>query len=287
MEVLTSRQEWGAVRRLVASHSRWLEYDRSGLGRSEGRPGAPDRVSAADAAAELDLLLKTAEIKPPYVIVAHSWGGLTSREFLHLRPNDVAGIIFVDANQEKHFYYRQEPLPEIGVYFAPFQLAIHEGTDYVKDILGRDQKLPAAEWERVNSDRAIPLHEATSAAEFRAWKDDGPILAAKKQFETQPLGNCPVCVLRADSAVEHQREYDAGVAIGNGTEEERAACRDLIAHWDDQDIPTQQEMLKLSSVGRFSTVPNSLHCIHMSHPEAVAEGIQWVLDRTGLNLEHK
>lgn len=71
MEVLTSGQEWGAVRRLVAPHSRRLGYDRSGLGRSECRPGAPQRISAVDAAAELDLLLKTLEIKPPYVIVAH------------------------------------------------------------------------------------------------------------------------------------------------------------------------------------------------------------------------
>lgn len=96
--MLTSGQEWGAVRRLVAPHCRWLEYDRFGLGRREGRPGAPQRISAADAAAELDLLLKTLELKPPYVIVAHSWGGLTSREFLRLRPLDVAGMILVDAN---------------------------------------------------------------------------------------------------------------------------------------------------------------------------------------------
>lgn len=48
-------------------------------------------------------------------------------------------------------------MPEIGVYTAPFQVAIYKEIDYVKEVLERDQKLPAAECERVNSDRDLPL----------------------------------------------------------------------------------------------------------------------------------
>jgi len=79
--------------------------------------------------------------------------------------------------------------------------------------------------------------------------------------------------------MELQRMYDAGVAKGNGTEEERAAYRQLIAGWDEQDIPMHKEILKLSSNGRFSTVEGSLHCIHMVNPEAVADEIRVIFDQ--------
>lgn len=39
---------------------RWLEYDRSGLGRSEDPPVAPEEITAVSVATELDILLKTA-----------------------------------------------------------------------------------------------------------------------------------------------------------------------------------------------------------------------------------
>ncbi|KAN0114564.1 alpha/beta-hydrolase [Hyaloscypha variabilis] len=275
-----SLKEWTVVKNQVSKFSRYLQYDRTGLGQSESPPELPRAIGAASVASDLDTLLRNAGIEPPFVIVAHSWGGLTSREFLHLRPKDIVGIVFVDANQENHFYYRLQPRSEDGVYWAPWHLAIDKDVDFLEEVgLAREQKLGDELWAGVLSDRAMPAHEAASKAEFRGWQTDDATLAAKKQFKTQPLGNHPVSVLRADSKIEHQRSYDAGVARGNGTEEERASYRDLIAHWEEQDIPVQQEMLKLSTVGRFRTVPGSGHCIQMINPEAVVEEVKWVLDQ--------
>jgi hypothetical protein len=134
----------------------------------------------------------------------------------------------------------------------------------------RDQKLSDEEWAAQGADRLLPRHEATSMAELRVWKNDGVVLAAKKQFEKKPLGNRPVSVLRADSKMEWQRMYDAGVKKGNGNEEERERYRKLIASLDERDIPVHKEILKLSSVGKFRTVDRSGQCIHMVDPEAVA-----------------
>ncbi len=75
-----------------------MQYDRSGLGQSESPPEAPEAITAASVASDLDAVLRNAGIDPPFVTVAHSWGGLTSREFLHLRPNDIVGIVFVGKN---------------------------------------------------------------------------------------------------------------------------------------------------------------------------------------------
>jgi hypothetical protein len=42
-------------------------------------------------------------------------GGITAREFFHLRPKDVVGMVFVDANTEKMFDGGNWPLPFISV----------------------------------------------------------------------------------------------------------------------------------------------------------------------------
>ena len=274
-----SLHEWVMVKDRVSKFARFVQYDRTGLGQSESPPVLPEAISAADVASDLDTLLRNAGIEPPFVIVAHSWGGLTSREFLHRRPNDIVGMIFVDANQENHFYWRKQPRADSGVYQAPWHLAMEKDVDSLDAIgLSREQKLGDEGWAAVLKDRSLPSHEAASKAEFRGWQTDDVVLAAKKQFETRPLGNHPVSVLRADSKMEWEREYAAGVTQGNGTEEERASYRNCIAHWEEQDIPTQKEMLKLSTFGRFKTVEKSGHCIQMLNPEAVVEEIKWVLE---------
>ena len=64
--------EWVAVKKIVTRFARWIEYDRSGLGKSESPPEAPDSISAVSVAKELDILLKTAGVEPPFVVVRHS-----------------------------------------------------------------------------------------------------------------------------------------------------------------------------------------------------------------------
>jgi hypothetical protein len=51
-------EEWAAVRRLVVPFARFLWYDRSGMGKSEGAPEQPKVTTAVDVAKQLDFLLK-------------------------------------------------------------------------------------------------------------------------------------------------------------------------------------------------------------------------------------
>lgn len=50
-----------------------------------------------DAVADLDLLLEAAELPGPYVLVAHSWGGMIAQLFARTHPDQVAGLVLVDA----------------------------------------------------------------------------------------------------------------------------------------------------------------------------------------------
>jgi hypothetical protein len=62
---------------------------------------------------------------------------------------------------------------------------------------------------------------------LREYPGDPPILAVKKHFETQPLGDHPISVIRANTLRDFQMTYDVGVAAGNGTEE-RALYREYL-----------------------------------------------------------
>jgi pimeloyl-ACP methyl ester carboxylesterase len=52
-------------------------------------------------AADLQALVSSAGIPPPYVLVGHSIGGIVVRRFYAQRPGTVAGIALVDSSHEQ------------------------------------------------------------------------------------------------------------------------------------------------------------------------------------------
>jgi len=82
----------------IAEFTRVVWYDHAGLGRSDP---APRPRTITDLAADLQTLLHTAQIPPPYVLVGHSLGGLTVRHYQHLYPADVAALVLIDAAHER------------------------------------------------------------------------------------------------------------------------------------------------------------------------------------------
>jgi pimeloyl-ACP methyl ester carboxylesterase len=84
---------WRHVQGIVSRFTATASYDRAGLGfsspcRSARTPG--------NIAAELHEMLQRANIKPPYILVGHSFGGLVVRRYALLYPKDVAGVVLVD-----------------------------------------------------------------------------------------------------------------------------------------------------------------------------------------------
>jgi pimeloyl-ACP methyl ester carboxylesterase len=90
----------------LASRMRVCTYDRAGDGLSDARPARVRPLTVATQAKELHALLAAIRAGPPYVLVGHSYGGMVIREFAGLYPDEVAGMVLIDASSE----------PEIPVY---------------------------------------------------------------------------------------------------------------------------------------------------------------------------
>lgn len=92
--------EWKAVCDEVAKKARVCLYDRAGLGTSDAAPMRPR--TSRDIARDLHALLVNAKVPGPYVLVGHSIGGLNVRVFADMYPDDVAGVVLVDATHPDH-----------------------------------------------------------------------------------------------------------------------------------------------------------------------------------------
>ena len=74
--------------------SRTCAYDRANMGRSDPAPGPR---YAQDSADDLAALLAAAEVPGPYLLVGSSWGGNIVAAYAADHPEDVAGMVLLDA----------------------------------------------------------------------------------------------------------------------------------------------------------------------------------------------
>jgi len=91
--IAATHLNWRHIQRSVSKFARTVSYDRAGLGWSG--PAETARTPG-NIAVELRGMLEAARIKPPFVLVGHSFGGLVVRRYAQLYPQEVAGVVLVD-----------------------------------------------------------------------------------------------------------------------------------------------------------------------------------------------
>jgi pimeloyl-ACP methyl ester carboxylesterase len=91
--IAATNLNWFHIQEQVSRIATTASYDRAGLGWS-----SPCRTARTpgNIAVELHQLLDGAGIKPPYILVGHSFGGLVMRRFALLYPEEVTSIVLVD-----------------------------------------------------------------------------------------------------------------------------------------------------------------------------------------------
>ncbi|HLY71262.1 MAG TPA: alpha/beta hydrolase, partial [Puia sp.] len=89
--------DWSLVAPYISAYTQTVTYDRPALASSD--PGPMPRSFDQDVY-ELHELLQKAGVHPPYVLVGHSIGGFIARKFEKKYPDEVKGLVLVDATSE-------------------------------------------------------------------------------------------------------------------------------------------------------------------------------------------
>jgi len=105
---------WWPVQEQIAEFASVCTYDRAGYGWSEAARGGQ---TIDDRAEELRTLLANAGIAGPYILVAHSYGGLIIRSFARNHPGEAAGLVLVDTPEEATIFQ-----PEVLDFYAKARL---------------------------------------------------------------------------------------------------------------------------------------------------------------------
>ncbi len=85
---------WGAVIEAVKSNNTIFTYNRPGYGHSDEAQTPRDGRTIVE---DLRNTLRHQGLKPPYVLVGHSLGGLYVQLFARAYPQEVRGMVLVDA----------------------------------------------------------------------------------------------------------------------------------------------------------------------------------------------
>src|SRR5437763_306608 len=155
----------------VAKFTRVCAYDRPGtfldashLGRSTA---VPMPRTARDLVSDLHTLLQTAHVPAPYVIAAHSFGGIFARLYASTYPNEVVGMVLIDALSEK---VRSGLTPEQWKSYVNFGFTKPTpGLEKYKDIETLDVNASLDQMEKANSARPLrpmPLIVLTQGQPF-------------------------------------------------------------------------------------------------------------------------
>jgi pimeloyl-ACP methyl ester carboxylesterase len=91
-------ERWRKVLPEVANDSSYFAYNRPGYGKSA--PAGTPR-DGSHVVEELRAVLRSEGIRPPYVLVGHSLGGLYMQLFARKYPDEVAALVLVDSTHPK------------------------------------------------------------------------------------------------------------------------------------------------------------------------------------------
>jgi pimeloyl-ACP methyl ester carboxylesterase len=107
--------DWGRIAPAVSASTTVCVYDRTGHGWSEEAAEPQDGLAIAT---DLHTLLERAGVVGPYVLVGHSSGGPYVRVFAARYPDEVAGMVLLDAQPADAF----TALPDYPAFYGPYRI---------------------------------------------------------------------------------------------------------------------------------------------------------------------
>ena len=160
--------------RIAARCARTLSYTRAGYLGSDAASGPRD---AATIVSELRAELDRRNIRPPYVLVGHSLGGLYMQYFARNFPGEVAGLLLIDSTHwDQHMVIDTKANQAYG--------AQREVTLFMPWIVRRELADSAAAGAQVHDSPAGPLVR-TVVLSSTVWPRGGTAESAAREGRLQ------------------------------------------------------------------------------------------------------
>ena len=248
--------QWLHIQEALAQDLRACAYDRAGFGWSDA---SPQPRTSETMVRELHALLEKAEIKGPLVLVGHSFGGMNMRLYAHRYPNEVAGLVQVDAAHEELSQgvpALQRAPQEVAGQFRTLAWLESSGILALSPDAIPDRGLSGVALSRYRAILATTPYFDTAAAETTAIESS---YAAVRQLGITSLGTIPLVVLSRGLADP----------LPNASEAEN---RDYEQRWKEM----QARLVKLSPRGRQVLATQSRHYVHLTEPQLVIDAIRSV-----------
>jgi pimeloyl-ACP methyl ester carboxylesterase len=241
--------DWADVQPAIAPNTRVCSYDRAGYAWSDPGP-APRGLGTS--AAELHQVLARAGVRPPYLLVGSSWGGLIARVFAHAHSDEVAGVVLVDA-------------PTWGTRSSGTAVV---SNDLLMDLDPRADEEPTApprlpsEWQAARAWAKSRLPEQVLTLEYTDLKEPDLTISATTAGNRVSLGDIPLVVISGGRV-----SWDA--ATRANSQSYAAAQREHIAD--------QARLTGLSRNSKFIVARASFHAVQFYEPEVITNAVLQML----------
>lgn len=217
--------DWQFIHEQSSKLTRSCTYDRPGYGWSDfgPRPRNSRRI-----AYELGLLLQEASISPPYVLVGHSFGGFNMRVFASYHPNEIAGLVLVDASHEQQYERLNIKIPK-RYRRSTIIIASHAKNDSKPQVL---------------QDRAFRAASAEISSLYQS---------AMQVQRSQPIPTIPLIVISRGLAewkgnIAAQQREKTWINLQQDLTRLSPISQHIFAHQSGHDIPQQQPEIIVEAI---------------------------------------
>lgn len=243
--------DWTHIQQELITDAVTVSYDRAGYGWSQR---ANRNTTSKECVGDLRQLLREAGLKPPYLMVGHSFGGLNMRLYAQMYPDEVSGLILIDPTSEYRFLPEYTDSERRGQYFGALR---QYKMGYALSIIGMTRMFKRPVWNRYLSKNYIALGFRKSAYEA-IYKEYKNIEVSCREVATQNLvDRIPVTILSAGKMNDSWKS-------------------------------DQKKLAKLFSNSRHIFIEDSYHNIHFERPDTVSNAIREMIDlqviREGINF---
>ena len=233
---------------LLSTNHHVFMMDRPGMG---GSSDTKQKRDIDTLTRELDQVLKESGQEGPYLFVAHSMAGLQAIRYAQLYPENIYGIVFVDAASPEFCRQFKDPMKNMAyVLKLTRQTGLLRAVTWIPgmgEMLNSKQNLPPEIRELEKSIALKRLWNPAMINERKEIQANGEIVANHGS-----LGNIPIRVISAGN---------------NGFD-----------GW----LETQQYLLKLSTDSTLTVLEDAGHFIHHESPDIVVDQIDQLIQSTGV-----